>query len=178
MFKGQEFSYTFTATDAANYRVAGIMPSGLTLNSLTGEISGTPTVDGTFFFSVLASNVCGVTYLHVYMFVDKEIPNAFTCSVLFNVPRSDNITPVKLDALKNCLGKVNTLSPTSIDPVIFISGGIPVGLTPAQSLAHPRYKQIVELIKTLGIPAQIYVGAFSGSTDTVQLNVYWPEPSE
>lgn len=153
------------------------MPIGLTLNQLTGELSGTPGVDGTFFFTIVASNVCGVTYLKVYMFVDKEIPSAFTCNVQFNIPRSDNITPAKLDALKNCLGKINTLTPTSIDPVIFISGGIPYGLTPEQSLAHPRYKQIVDLIKTLGLSVQIYVGAFIGSADTVQLNVYWPEPS-
>lgn len=177
MFKGQEFSYSFSALDAAKYSLSGVMPSGLTLNPLTGEISGTPGVDGTFFFTLVASNVCGVSYLHVYMFVDKEIPNAFTCSVLFNVPRSDNITPAKLTALKNCLGNASALSPSSIDPVIFISGGIPLGLTPEQSLAHPRYKQIVDLIKSMGIPAQIYVGAFSGSSDTVQLNVYWPEPT-
>lgn len=173
MFKGEEFSYTFEATDAARYALSGVMPMGLTLNSSTGEISGVPNVDGNFFFTIVASNVCGVTYLNVYMFVDKEIPKTYTCNVQFNVPSSDNISPVKYEALKTCLEKINVISPTSIEPVIFISGGIPYGLPPEISLAHPRYKQIVDFISALGIKAQIYVGAFSGSTSVVQLNIYW-----
>jgi hypothetical protein len=39
--------------------VSGTIATGLSLNSSTGEITGTPTVDGTFQFTVRVSNVAG-----------------------------------------------------------------------------------------------------------------------
>jgi hypothetical protein len=111
------------------------------------------------------------------MFVDKAIPSAFTCSVAFNVPTSNNITDGKITQLKNCLEKMNTLSPKYIQPVVFLSGGVPAGLTAEQALTHPRYLPIIAAIQSVNADAQIYLGAFSGSTDSVQVNVYWPDPS-
>jgi hypothetical protein len=111
------------------------------------------------------------------MFVDKPIPNAFTCSVAFNNPRTNTISDIKLANLKTCLSPVPDLSPKYISPVIFLSGGIPAGLTADEALTHPRYLPIIDLIQSMNLNAQIYYGAFSGSTDSVQLNVYWPDPS-
>lgn len=175
-FKDKEFSYTFTATNAEKYSIIGKMPAGLTLNPLTGEVSGAPTVEGDFVFTIVASNYCDETYLIVYMFVDKAIPNTYTCSVAFNVPKSDNISDIKLSQLKTCLGRITTLSPKYIDPVIFLSGGLSDGLTTEQALTHPRYIKIIDFIKSLGLDYQIYVGAFGGTAESVQINVYWPTP--
>ena len=176
-YKDRAFSYTFTATDAAKYAISGVLPAGLTLNPLTGEISGTPTQTGNYEFTIIASNICDSAPLLVYMFVDKPFPNAYTCSVAFNVPASNNISDAKLAQLKNCLSRIPDLSPKYIDPVIFLSGGIPAGLTSDQALTHPRYLPIIDLINSMNLDAQIYYGAFNGSTDSVQLNIYWPEPS-
>lgn len=175
-YKDMEFSYIFTATNTDKYSISGVMPTGLTLNALTGEISGTPTQIGDFLFTIVASNLCDQIYLDVYMFVDKAIPATYTCTVQFNVPRSDNITDYKISQLQLCLGKIKTLTPETIDPIIFISGGLPAGLSVFDSLTHPRYMRIFEIIKDMGLDVQIYLGAFDGTPELVQLNVYWPMP--
>lgn len=176
VYKDLEFSYTFSATDAAKYAIQGRLPAGLSINPLTGEILGTPTVDGEFTFTIVASNVCGNAYLNVSMFIDKAIPEAFTCNVAFNVSGNNNIVPARLTVLRNCLDNVLKLGPTSLDPVIFLSGGVPPGLTQDELINHPRYAAICELLNSMGIIAQIIFGAFDGPLDQVQLMVYWPEP--
>ena len=175
-YQGIEFSYTFTATNTSRYSVTGVMPTGLFLDPLTGKLSGIPTVNGDFQFTIVASNFCDETYLIVYMFVDKAIPETFTCNVSFPVPRSNTISDYKLTQLRNCLDKVNKIGPATIAPIIFLSGGLPRGLTAFEALTHPRYLPIIDLIQSMKLDAQIYLGAFSGSTDTVELNVYWPMP--
>lgn len=175
-YKDLEFKYTFSATDASRYAIQGRLPAGLTIDPLTGEVSGTPTVDGDFTFTIVASNVCGNAYLNVYMFIDKAVPDAFTCSVAFNVPSSDNISEIKLAALKNCLDEILKSGPATMDPVIFLSGGVPPGLTQDELINHPRYSAICELLNSMGIIAQIIVGSFDGDLNQVQIMVYWPEP--
>ena len=83
---------------------------------------------------------------------------------------------LSLAQLNTCLSKVSTVSPKTIDPVFFLSGGLPAGLTTDQALTHPRYLPIINEIQTLQKNAQIYLGAFSGTADSVQVNVYWPQP--
>jgi hypothetical protein len=175
-YVNKAFSYTFKATDATKYEISGTLPAGLALNSATGELSGTPTTGGTYEFIIMASNICDQVPLIVYMYVDKAIPKAFTCSVAFNILRSDNISDVKLANLKTCLSPIPTLSPKYVDPIIFLSGGIPSYLTEEEALTHPRYLPIIEVIQNLKVNAQIYLGAFEGSLSSVQVNVYWPEP--
>lgn len=52
--------YTFSV-------VSGVLPSGLTLNALSGEISGTPTVAGTSVFTIRATGLGGCTGQRVYV---------------------------------------------------------------------------------------------------------------
>lgn len=56
------YSYTFTATGtpAPTFSVAtGTLPAGLTLNSITGVLSGTPTATGVSTFTINAHNTSG-----------------------------------------------------------------------------------------------------------------------
>ncbi len=175
-YANRAFSYTFKATDATKYEISGKLPAGLSLNSTTGELSGTPTTVGEYEFIIMASNLCDQVPLIVYMYVDKAIPNAFTCSVDFNVTGSNTINAFRLANLERCLAKTETLSPKYVDPIIFLSGGIPSYLTEEEALTHPRYLPIIEVIQNLKVNAQIYLGAFEGSLSSVQVNVYWPEP--
>lgn len=60
----ETFSYTFVATDDSGdvptYSVAsGSLPTGLTLNSSTGVLSGTATTSGTFTYTLRATDVNG-----------------------------------------------------------------------------------------------------------------------
>src|SRR6476661_3127628 len=56
---GNPYSYTFTASGspAPTFGVSsGALPAGLSLNTTTGVLSGTPTTDGTSTFAVTATN--------------------------------------------------------------------------------------------------------------------------
>ena len=52
-------SYTITGTESPTSFNATGLPAGLTVNTLTGEISGTPTVVGTFNVTISATNIGG-----------------------------------------------------------------------------------------------------------------------
>ncbi|MCL1876364.1 MAG: putative Ig domain-containing protein, partial [Synergistaceae bacterium] len=58
---GVAYSATLAATGDATitWEIVGSLPGGLSLNGATGEISGTPTADNTFNFSVKATNGAG-----------------------------------------------------------------------------------------------------------------------
>jgi|GEM_PF-1892340 len=72
---GQPFSYQITATNsptsfsASGPGVAGGLPDGLSFNATTGLIQGTPTLAGSTFFVVRASNVTGNGSLFVTLSV-------------------------------------------------------------------------------------------------------------
>ena len=67
--EGSDYSYTLTAsgTPTATYTVtSGALPSGLTLDSTTGTISGRPTTAGTYTFTVTAANGTGPDAVATY----------------------------------------------------------------------------------------------------------------
>ena len=59
--RGSAYSFTFEAigSPVPTWSFTGTLPPGLTLNSATGVLSGTPTTVGTFNFNVFATNAVG-----------------------------------------------------------------------------------------------------------------------
>ena len=80
---GEAYSHTLTATGTApiTWSVDGGLPADLSLNVNTGEISGTPTADGTAKFTVKATNSAGSNTKELSITIAKAAPAEFTISV-------------------------------------------------------------------------------------------------
>lgn len=93
-------SYTPTTLAATGgkttYTWSGNMPDGLTINSLTGEISGTPTTPGTFTFTVQVRDANSITAtMQVSVTID-----GLTCSVPIMIEETPDGQTIKIVAMK------------------------------------------------------------------------------
>ena len=79
----EAYSQTLTATGTKpiTWSISGTLPEGLTLDENTGEISGTPTADGTAKFTVKAENSVGSDTKELSITITKDAPTEFTISV-------------------------------------------------------------------------------------------------
>ena len=80
---GEAYSHTLTATGTApiTWSIDGGLPAGLSLNADTGEISGTPTADGTAKFTVKATNSAGSNTKELSITITKAAPAEHTITV-------------------------------------------------------------------------------------------------
>jgi hypothetical protein len=121
------YSSTVAATNAVSYSVeSGSLPSGVTLNSSTGVISGTPTNAGTFTITIRATASSG-SYVdrqfNIYIVNDQYYPNVSLLAHLEN-----NVTDARgSSTLTNNGGTFNSTAK-------FGSYGLRFASSPAQSL--------------------------------------------
>ena len=80
---GEAYSQTLTANGTApiTWSIDGGLPAGLSLNADTGEISGTPTADGTAKFTVKATNSAGSDTKELSITIAKAAPAEYTVTV-------------------------------------------------------------------------------------------------
>ena len=81
---GKAYSQTLIATGTVPITWSidsGNLPAGLSLNKDSGEISGTPTADGTAKFTVKAENSAGSDTKELSITITKDAPAEFTMSV-------------------------------------------------------------------------------------------------
>ena len=80
---GEAYSHTLTATGTApiTWSIDGGLPADLNLNANTGEISGTPTADGTAKFTVKATNSAGSNTKELSITIAKAAPTEYTITV-------------------------------------------------------------------------------------------------
>ena len=107
----------FTGAYPGTYTVqSGSLPTGLSLNSSTGVISGTPTTIQTSTFTIRVTNSYG--------FADQ----AFTVGVLDSQPA---IVQTSLNDLRTGVAFTQTLTATGLTPITYsvLSGSLPAGLS-------------------------------------------------
>ncbi|MFA5830250.1 MAG: putative Ig domain-containing protein [Candidatus Paceibacterota bacterium] len=71
---GSGFSYTITGTNSPTFFSAAPLPAGLSVNSGTGVISGTPTTVGTTNVTIGATNAGGTGTETLVITIDPEVP--------------------------------------------------------------------------------------------------------
>ena len=115
--RGNAYSNGVSATEAGSYSLfSGSLPAGLSLNTSTGAITGTPTTVGTSTFVIRATNVTGSA-------------NTPSLSIVVR-PR----TPVFSDASVNSSARVgiaysDAVAASETASYSVFSGGLPTGLT-------------------------------------------------
>jgi hypothetical protein len=101
------------------YSIVGTLPAGLTLNTSTGAVTGTPTAAGSF--SVQVTDAKGAKSTTCCSITIAPAPSA-TCVAIVNAAAGEAITPVQL-----------TGSGGSGGPYTFSATGLPAGLTMSSS---------------------------------------------
>ena len=95
---GEAYSQTLTATGTTPIKWSisgGALPDGLTLKETTGEISGTPTADGTAKFTVKAENSAGSDTKELSIAITKATPTEFTVTVTSGGNGTASASPAK-----------------------------------------------------------------------------------
>ncbi len=78
---GTSFSYQITATNTPTTYGAAVLPAGLSVNSATGLISGTPTSAGTSTVTLSASNAAGTGNATLTLTFAATLPASFVQAV-------------------------------------------------------------------------------------------------
>jgi hypothetical protein len=113
--QGTPFTYTATAAGTLPIGLSvGTLPSGLNFNPVTGVISGTPLVNGTYPISLLASNLVNTDSKVLTLTLDSAIP-AITSATTAS-------------GTENRAGFTYTIR-ASNSPTQYGASGLPLGLT-------------------------------------------------
>jgi hypothetical protein len=130
---GVAFSYTITASHSpTSYNATGL-PSGLTVNTTTGKISGTPTTAGTYTVTISATNAGGTGSATLTLTINPPEPvitSSLTATGQVGVAFSYQITATNSPTFYNAAGLPTGLSVNTSTGVI---SGTPAAGTDAGS---------------------------------------------
>jgi Ice-binding-like/Putative Ig domain len=130
---GTPYSYAVTATGtpAPTFSVSsGALPAGLTLNTATGVISGTPTTSGQFTFTITASNGVAPSVAAIYT-IAVAAPQAVSVSVAPPASGTAGSAPTLPDT------GTNVIPPLVSGSLLILLGGVALA---ARSRYAPRMR--------------------------------------
>jgi uncharacterized protein YhjY with autotransporter beta-barrel domain len=122
---GQSYSQNVSAAQGAapySYTITlGSLPPGLSLNSATGQITGTPTQQGSFDFTVQATDSCGVKGVQSYTLQIAVMPVPVTAASSMGVNANSSANPVTLSMTGGAASSV-TVVVQAVHGVAVVSG--------------------------------------------------------
>jgi hypothetical protein len=122
---GSTFGYQITASNNPTNFSATSLPSGLSVNTSTGLISGTPTQAGTFNVTISATNAGGTGSATLVITIQRPFDawkcSHFTAAELLNVSISGDTACPFCDGISNLMKYV-----LNLDPKANGLGGLPV----------------------------------------------------
>jgi hypothetical protein len=173
--QGSALTLPFFASNANSYGYIGTLPSGLSLNTSTGTLTGTPTENGIFILTLTASNLCGQTQQFVELDIDAPTPNAISHRINF-LPGSCSIPDSAKASLEAFLAKAKGISPRNIIPEIYVSGGGKAS-DPNSPLADCRQEAICDFLLLEDLLGEVLSDVFTGAENRIEIIVYWPRPN-
>lgn len=174
--QGVAVNLDIIAEHASNFRLIGILPSGISFNNESGLISGTPTENGVFVLDVIAVGPCGDTTAVLELDVDAPTPNAISHRINF-LPGSCTISESAKESFLRFIEKVKGVSPRNIIPDIYISGGYKES-DPNGPLAQCRQEALCGVLLVEELLGEVLTDVFSGSEHRIEIIVYWERPSD
>lgn len=181
LVQGTPFSQTLNAsgTSPLTWTVsAGLLPAGLSLNSGTGVLTGTPTGTGSYSFSITVTNTAG------------SDDQGFT-GTIGSTGTAPDITTTTLNALQAGVSFTQTLARTGSTPITWgvSAGTIPAGLAINSSTgvisgapsAAGAYSFTVQATNAFGSDTQVYTGTVAAATSATVYSIFgattWPATS-
>lgn len=150
--RGVATSIDVSASDSTSYQLTtGALPSGLTLDSATGKISGTPLVDGVFTLAITATGPGGSTSSTLTLDVDRKTPSAMSTNVRFTFGKGA-LSSSSISSLKRFAEKVLAVAPRGITPTVTLVGGSKgTRKISSNEIEKMRHNAIVDALAKAGI---------------------------
>ena len=162
--KGFAYSYSFMASGSPAPTFAlnsGVLPTGVTLNASTGVLSGTPSVTGTFTFTIKAVNVAGTAVTpSIVVTVSAPAAPAFTAS-----------SPPVSATVGVAYSYTFVASGSPVPTYTVASGALPAGLTLASATGSLSGTPTVTGTFTFAVRASNGVGV-PAVTPSITVTVY------
>jgi hypothetical protein len=157
------FNYQIVASNSpTSYTIAsGTLPSGLTLNTSTGLISGTPLVAGTTTVSITATNGVGTS-------------SAVTLTITISNPAIPVVTPATPNGTTGSAFSYQIVATNSPTSYAIATGTLPAGLTLNTSTGVVSGTPTAVGTSTLGITATNGVGTSTPATVTITISTPAP----
>ena len=156
---GSAFSYQIVASNApTSYAIAtGTLPAGLTLNSSTGLISGTPTAAGTSTLGITATNGVGTSA-------------SATITITISNPAPPVVTAGSKTGTTNVAFSYQIVASNSPTTYAIASGTLPTGLTLDTTTGIISGTPTAIGTSTLGITASNAAGTSAAATVTITIS--------
>ncbi len=172
---GNSFSYQITATNTPTSYGASGLPAGLTLNSTTGLISGTPTAAGTSTVALSATNSGGTGTANLSLSIAAPAPvlSSFACTIASITGAGTDACTITLSSAALSGGFTASLSSNNSAVTVPASVSVPAGATSASfsaSIASVSTAQSVTLSAAAGTVAKNFALQLNAAVPTLNVS--------